>query len=156
VTTYNTSAPNSFEATIEFNDASDCRRWASKFGDAVQYRSRKTMLLTVERDEDESNRLKGLCDSLFQAKITSKLSYDQYSVEQAYFILLSFETCFEEWVQEFGDWSRDEVKDELADLKYHDKLDGIKRKYLIVKCSDGEQVTIDAAIAFQNLTTKNN
>lgn len=154
----NVEFANSFSATIEFNDFDDARKWRRKFGTtAIASSTGCKMLLEVERDEDESYRLKGLCDLLYQYKITSHLKYEQYSVEQPYYIAVAQEYVTEcvTWILEFGDYDRDVVKQEIADLKYADKYDGVKRKYKLIKCSDADQVTIDAAIAFQNFSSNN-
>jgi hypothetical protein len=73
--------------------------------------------------------------------------------EQPYYIAVAQE--YGTWILEFGDYDRDVVKQEIADLKYADKYDGVKRKYKLIKCSDADQVTIDAAIAFQNFSSNN-
>lgn len=147
--TYNTSNANCFQANITFNDVDDARKWCRKFGSsAIQFRSRCKVMLTVEFDEDESARLKGLCDVLFQYKICSHLSYDQYLEDQTYYVLVAHE--FGRWFEQFGDYDLEIVEEELEDMEYNDDLAEVKRKIKMIRCKNGEQATIDADIAKLN------
>jgi len=141
----NVEHANSFEATITFKSREDAARWRRRFDDAVQFSSGCKMLLCVEGDPDESDRLKELCDILHQNDETKDLTYFQYGVEIEYYVAVVY--CGHTWVQEFGDYDKKVVKQEIKDLKYSDKLCGIRQPYQLLTVRNDQQEDIDKAIA---------
>lgn len=141
----NVEHANSFEARITFKRREDAAHWRDRFGDAVQHSTGRKMLLCVEGDADESDRLKELCDILHQNDETDDLTYFQYGIDVEYYVAVVY--SMHAWQQEFGDYDKKVVKQEIKDLKYSDKLCGIRQPYKLLTVRTDEQEDIDAAIA---------
>lgn len=144
----NVEHANSFEANITFKRREDAAHWRRRFGDAIQHSTGRKMLLCVEGDADESNRLKQLCDILYQSDETDDLTYFQYGIDVEYYVAVGYYGGH--WQQEFGDYDKKVVKQEIKDLKYSDKLCDINTKYKLLIVRTDDQEDIDAAIASLN------
>jgi len=67
-----------------------------------------------------------------------------------YYVLVVKEFEDEAFGMEFGCYDRNNVRDELADVKYTNKMNGHKAKYAILTCQNATQASIDARVADYN------